>query len=196
MPVLVLSHSELNHRPQQVQEILEPLRPLDKKHRVKPAACGVAHARAFEVIIAAHDGKQPAEYEKWSMSTNSSALSAAYHEHWAKDSASKKWHLDKSYLTIFVKTRPDPTPVLCVHCDPNEPDDRAHYAYKCVPHVHLEAAPSPYPKMHIALYRCCTKKILSSLPAFDAALHDAMLMLRDELLPLDGASLLSAALKE
>jgi hypothetical protein len=92
--------------------------------------------------------------------------------------------LDRAYLSLF-KTEPSTRTeieFLCLHCDPNEPDDARHAIYKKGPHLHIQVAEEPIPHAHIALNRGHLDAVLNSPDSLTKAMGAAILMLREEIL--------------
>jgi hypothetical protein len=106
-----------------------------------------------------------------------------YHELWIR-STGDLWHLGRAYLNIYETVPGDvaETGFLFLHCDPNEPTGAAHAAYKKVPHLHVRAAPPPFPHAHIALSGGRLDLCLSSVDVLTDTMGWAVAMLKDEVL--------------
>lgn len=112
------------------------------------------------------------------------SFQASYHERWQRNFLGKEeyWYLERAYLHFYKlnKETADYDEYLLLHCDPNE--DREHAPYKQCPHHHIEVAPHPWPKAHIALNVGFLKEMLTDASSLTKAFEGAIIMLHDQVL--------------
>ena len=106
-----------------------------------------------------------------------------YFELW-RGYGSNSWYLDRAYLSVFQVDPSTHTEVeiVCLHCDPNEPDHAEHALYKKGPHLHVRTADYPVSRAHIALNRGHLDAVLSSVDSLSEAMGLAVAMLKDEIM--------------
>lgn len=111
-------------------------------------------------------------------------MSGCYFELWRRGRGAREqfWYLDRAYLTLFAPGSDGCNEYVCLHCDPNEPDEMQHSMYKRVPHLHINAAPAPFPHAHLALNLGFKDQVLESVSSLTDAMEYAMLMLREQIL--------------
>lgn len=178
MPLIQIKTCELNSRGNQIRHLLEPL------SRLKEGpACQLISTQGV-YIIGAHDGSpSKSHYRDWRFPTFVPYFRGMYFECWKKYN-DEFGYLDRAYLTIFrinPSTREE-VEFLCLHCDPNEPDNADHALYKQGPHLHIQAADDPIPHAHIALNRGHLEEVLNSVDSLSEAISWAVLMLKQEIL--------------
>jgi len=187
--MITLSIEEVTSRIPQIQNLLEPLRPVTKGTPLL-VACDAASRAAFEFVWAVFEpgpapGPPPSSrFPDWRIRTQSEDITASYYEKWARlDVEPEAWALNRAYLTLY---RPDEEgekrELICLHVDPVEPVDAPHARYKRVPHIHLETAPHPIPRIHLGLNNCCYDRLQTSLPDLEEEMRAALVMLAEELL--------------
>jgi hypothetical protein len=180
MPIIQAKMEELEHRGEYVRQLLKPI----AKHPGGPAwqrKSGVS-----EFIIGTHDGSPTrSDYRDWRFKTVVPNFQAMYFELWRRSESRQKefWYLYRAYLSIYQidHGQQKETEFLCLHCDPNEPDN-AHAIYKRGPHLHINVANHPIPHAHIALNRGHLNEILSSVDTLTTAMEWAVQMLKVEIL--------------
>jgi len=176
MSRIEITQRDLSLRGDQIRKFLVPL----AKAPGGPAWQTRTPVGSF--IIGTHDGSPSAsDYRDWRFSTIIPGYRAMYFELWIKQDP--KWYLDRAYLSIFriEHGSRDETELLCLHCDPNEPPGE-HTLYKIGPHLHIVLAEHPIPHAHIALNKCHLDDVLLSLRSLSAAMAEAVLLIREEIL--------------
>lgn len=124
--------------------------------------------------------------ESWRFATYKHGCWASYYEIWTlTDSRHERYRLDKAYLTLYkrVKDPDQEKQILCLHCDPYEPDDgNPSVEYKKRPHLHVEAAEAPIPKAHFSLTVGSLAEVLTSAGTLTDALESCVKMIKCEVL--------------
>ncbi len=178
MPVIEVEERMLIGRIQKIQKLL---RPLSKDSSVGPALKHVSGGRSY--ILAAHDGSPPtSNYRDWRFRTFVSDFRAMYFEEWVS-SRNRHWYLEKAYLNIYkidLPTRYE-REYLCLHCDPNEPDNSSCAVYKKGPHLHISIA-ADLSHAHIALNKGHLEEVLNSVDSLTKALDSGICLIVDEVL--------------
>lgn len=177
---------DLPSRQNRIRRLLGPLTRTRQHDRI---ACYCAGQGTARYLLAAYDGKHPAgDYRKWRFSTFVPGMEASYFEHWGPTQADGQgwWYLERAYLHIYKVDRRaealEEAEYICLHCDPAESDDAPQARYRRGPHLHIEAAPDPLPRAHIALCNGYLDEVLSSAACLFEAMERAVLMVRDEVL--------------
>ena len=180
MPILCTSLESLAARGNVIRTILSPIAGMPGG----PAWNNKATATGF--IIATHDGAPPtSDYRDWRFATILPGFRGMYFERWLRVGADRKeiWYLERAYLNLYETighTRQE-TEYLCLHIDPNLPNDTPHWVYKRGPHLHMSAAKHPIPRAHIALNRGHLDEVLRSVESLSQALGLAINMIKEEI---------------
>jgi hypothetical protein len=179
MHLIQATFKEVASRGEKVRVLLEPLTPANSS--------GPAWEPKFvrnSYIIGTHDGaRATTNYRDWRFNTFVPKTYASYFEKWDLLSDDQLC-LNRAYLSIFqldIETRSE-REFLCLHCDPNEPDNEPHAIYKKGPHLHIVAALNPIPRAHIPLNMVHLQTILSSIETLSEAIESAVVMLKEEIL--------------
>lgn len=174
-----LKMEELLQRGDRVRQLLQPLARQSTGPAWQPKVI------RGDYIIGTHDGSPPqSDYREWRFSTVAPKIRAMYFERW-RSTDRKLWHLDRAYLNLFKlnEIMHSEEELLCLHCDPNEPEGAPHASYKIGPHLHVKGgAPKPFPSAHIALNIGYIESVLHSMESLTEALEWAILMLKEEIL--------------
>lgn len=181
MPLIQATIENLTHRGEHVRQLLQPI----AKQSGGPAWQPMSTVSEF--IIGTHDGSPTrSHYRDWRFATVLPNYRGMYFELWRPSGAKGEefWYLYQAYLSIYQieRSMQTETELLCLHCDPNEPDNAPHAIYKQGPHLHINVAANPIPHAHIALNRGHLKDVLSSVNDLTKALGLAVQMLREEIL--------------
>jgi hypothetical protein len=180
MPAIELEIEDLKSRGDQVRNLLRPL----TRNDFGPAWVNKNQNRIF--VIGTHDGSPPtSSYREWRFSTFVPNIRAMYFELW-RELIGGKWYLDRAYLSLFKTDLPKQKEIeiICLHCDPNEPLDSEHIAYKKGPHLHIKGV-TPYSldQSHIALQQeRHLDLVLSSSEELTIALTWGIRMIKEEIL--------------
>jgi len=109
---------------------------------------------------------------------------ASYREIWKRFYSDKNeyWYMESAYLHFYQidKDAEEYKEYLLLHCDPNE--SREHKIYKQSPHLHLEFAPYPWNKAHIALNIGYLEPMLADASSLTNVFGGAIIMLKDQIL--------------
>ena len=123
-------------------------------------------------------------YKDWRFPTNVDGILANYFEEWTRDyeGGQEFWYLELAYLHLYRtdavnKTAPE---YILLHCEPNWNEE--HAIYKQSPHIHIEDAPHPWPKAHIALNVGYLGQVLRDASSLTKALEVAVIMLKNQVL--------------
>ena len=181
MRAVVTDITTLSSRGEIIRVLLRPL----VGHPSAPYCDTLKPTGAF--IIGTHEGSPTtSEYRDWRFGTFVTGFRAMYFELWRPVNERRvEYYLDRSYLSIFrYKDRDssDEQEFLCLHCDPNEPEDADHVRYKRVPHLHIIAAETPFPHAHLALLVGQSEDLLLTSDGWSNALGAAIEMLREEVM--------------
>ncbi len=180
MPFLFTSIEKLAGRGNVIRTLLRPIAGTPGG----PAWNNKASATAF--VIAAHDGGPPTSpYQDWRFATIMPDFRGMYNERWLRTELDRKeiWYLDRAYLHLYETIeRVQESEYLCLHIDPNLPNDAPHWVYKRGPHLHISAAKHPIPRAHIALNRGHLDEVLRSVESLSRALELAVYMIKEEIL--------------
>lgn len=174
------TESSLRSRVHDISRLLRPL----SRHQHGPAC----HPRVgpTHYVIGTYDGSRPTgDYTEWRFRTPVTNLRGMYYERWLRADASGKTYLmERSYLHLIrlLPSRLDEEEMICLHCDPIEPETEPHSRYKRGPHLHFIMAEEPIPHAHIALNMGYLDSILESTSSLHDAIGIAVQMLRDEIL--------------
>ena len=175
-----LPESSLSNRGQSIRRLLLPIA------RQKG---GPAHKRQTvrnEIIIGAVDTTaSESNYRSWRFLTTAKDYRGMYFERWIQKSQRERvFYLDRAYLHIYRLNRVsgDEKEILCLHCDPNEPENALHARYKRGPHLHLMSSEQPFPHSHIALALHSLEDLLTSMDKLSLGLEKAILMIREQFL--------------
>src|SRR5207247_322532 len=94
--------------------------------------------------------------------------------------------LHQAYLHIYRTNMLDidEEEILCLHCDPDLPDNERHAQYRQGPHLHVRKAVDPIPHAHLALtlHREHLEQTLASADSLTQTLMLAVEMLSREIL--------------
>lgn len=180
MKSIQIESAHLSFRGKLVRKMLVPL----TKRPDGPACQPKSIRRTY--IIGAHDGSPPtSDYRDWRFATCVPNYRAMYFELW-REIDNINWYLDRAYLSIYRIVDPHillESEILCLHCDPNEPDDAPHSIYKKGPHLHILEASEPIPHSHIALQQeKHIPLVLGSVESLMEAMTWAIKMIREEVL--------------
>ncbi len=137
------------------------------------------------LFIGISDGKESGiNYRDWRFQSSVQHIYANYHEVW-NNIGKDKYFLVRSYLHLYVIDDDfSEKEYILLHCDASEPDDTPHSLYKQSPHIHIEVAPHPIPKAHIALFNGRQSEILSDIKSFDNALIECINLIDSQFLKL------------
>lgn len=190
MANIIISSNDLFRygRAKKMQKTLRTLSPL----KSGPAYKILSTNQPFKgsKVISFFDGKsQPdSNYTDWRFKTTQRNIFAMYYERWvpADIHRSSKSYLDRAYFHIYEledNGQPDSLKeFVCLHCDPNEPDQQAHVMYKRVPHIHIKAAKEPIPHSHISLGIEFSEQVLQSADTLFTSFESAIFLVKDEIL--------------
>ena len=96
-----------------------------------------------------------------------------------------RFQIQQAYLNIYKR---DPAgnedEILCLHCDPGEPETGPHAKYKRGPHLHLSFTGDPLKRSHLALYVGRVNEIVATSHGLRTALTESVQMIRDEVIEL------------
>ena len=179
MPLIQATVEEVTSRGQKIRGLLKPLTPTNSKGPAWKLKRGLQ-----SYIIGTHDGSiTTTDYRDWRFSTFVPKTYASYFEKWDQISTDQ-FCLNRAYLSVFQRDIPtrDEKELLCLHCDPNEPDNEQNAIYKKGPHLHVVAAVDPIPRAHIPLNMVHLDKVLSSIDNLSEAIESAVVMLKHEIL--------------
>lgn len=182
MPILSTSIENLATRGNVIRTFLRPIagRPGGPAWDNRPTATGF--------IIATHDGAPPTgDYRDWRFATILPGFRGMYFERWLRVGSDRKqiWYLERAYLHLYETidhVTGQEAEYLCLHVDPNLPNDSAHWIYKRGPHLHVSTARHPIPHAHIALNRGHLDDVLRSVESLSQAMALAITMIREEIL--------------
>lgn len=188
----MITETELSKRGSQVRQLMRPICRTAGGPAWRPVS-----SRGFYVIgtftASSSGGVGPetktgptaANYRDWRFPTILNNFRGNYFERWESED-DRNWYLNRAYLQIYESTLPVGTEreFLCLHCDPNEPEDNAHSLYKKGPHLHIKAAESPIPRSHIALALGQLPDLIQSVDALTEAIEWSILMIREQFLDL------------
>lgn len=187
-----LEAGAVHARTNEVCEILVPLRGA----KATRLACRIVSGSG-DVTLVAFSGSLPiAEFhEQWRFTTHVPNLQGGYYERWLPvNEKRKRFYLDRAYLHLYKAAREGglvvEKEILALHCDPNEPDEPAHWhglrhsSYKRGPHLHVTVAEQPIPHSHFALNACHLDFVLRSMETLTHALRTAVRMIEDQVLQL------------
>ncbi len=134
-------------------------------------------------ILGISDGKESgSNFREWRFQTINDSIRGCYFEVWI-NYKKDNYFLERSYLHLykFNESESEDEYVL-LHCDASEPDNSEHSIYKQSPHLHIEVAPYPLKKAHIALYNGRLKEVLKDLNSFNTALRETIQMINSQII--------------
>jgi len=185
MPSVELDIKELQERRLHIMCLLKPLSRKDSG-----PACDQQLIGNSRLMLGAHEGvTMRSRIREWRFATPQRDCWANYYELWELvDSKSQRYCLNRAYLTIYRRNHTrypaEEEELLCLHCDPYEPDDGTNLSvvYKRSPHLHIEAADEPIPKAHFALAIGNLTEVLASTVNLTKSLAQCIEMIRHEVL--------------
>ena len=159
--------------------MLQPL--CDSELRDGPA-CDYRPGGRSTLVFAAHGEHPSSDFRNWRFKISPSGFLGGYYEIWYPMNYEKldEYYLHRAYLTIYHYDHE----YLCLHCDPEEPEevDSRKYLYKRLPHLHLHKVESPIHKAHLAFGYGFQDQILNSDGDLFAAFKDSIELIHDEIL--------------
>ena len=175
-----LKMKELSKRGQAISRILKPI--ISSSNRIQVHHTQRASDEFIWLALASGENTQGDYTQKKFPITET--FQASYHERWQRNYSGREeyWYLERAYLH-FYELNPETTDYdeyLLLHCDPNE--NREHALYKQSPHLHIEFAPEPWPKAHIALNVGYLKEMLTDADALTNVFKDLVVMLKDQVI--------------
>jgi hypothetical protein len=138
------------------------------------------------LIFGISDGYETGvNFTEWRFKTLCENIKGNYHEIWINH-GNGNYFLYRSYFHLYKVSESDKTEAeyILLHCDASEPDDTPHSIYKQSPHIHIEVAENPVPKMHFALYNGRVKETLKGIDSFNQALKESIEMINDQVMKL------------
>ncbi len=188
MANIVISLNDLFGHAKKMQKTLTLISPLKSGPAYKTVSTN--QPVKGSKVIGFFDGKsQPGpNYVDWRFKTTKRNIFAMYHERWVPADIDRydSYYLDRAYFHIYEledNRHPDSLKeFVCLHCDPNEPDEEAHAMYKRVPHIHIKAAKEPIPHSHISLGIDFSEQVLKSADTLFSSYESAILLIQNEIL--------------
>lgn len=176
-----VTSTELHHRGRHIIDLVKIL--LKKPTDVYPIARNINPERIAWTVQKSGTNPQ-GSHKDLRFPTNVDGITANYFEQWVRFYKEEEefWYLELAYLHLYKTDRLNKTApeYLLLHCDPNE--RREHAKYKQSPHLHIEVAPPPWPKAHIALNVGYLEPLLQDASSLTANLFLAIEMLKDQIL--------------
>ncbi|MCK5023571.1 MAG: hypothetical protein KAS04_05335 [Candidatus Aenigmarchaeota archaeon] len=185
MASIEIEADKLHERAHTVQNMLTPLRPVQKSRRIL-VACKLCKKQYRGCkVVAAHEGiKNGESFDKWYFRTFATDIWSQYSEFWKPINGQRKYFLNRAYLNILITNRETHKfdKLVSIHCDPYDKGNEPLCTYKRGPHLHVQKAEHPIPKCHFPLNLTELNKILSSIEKITTALEDAIKIICNEVL--------------
>jgi hypothetical protein len=160
-----------------LRDLFSPISKRGKHINIYPISLGGSF------IIGISDGKETgSNFREWRFQTTNENIRGCYFEVWLKYEK-ENCFLERSYLHLYKTTEPEnENEYVLLHCDASEPDGTEHAIYKQSPHLHIEVAPYPLKKAHIALYNGRIGEVLKNIGSFNDALRESIQMINSQIL--------------
>lgn len=174
---MLLSADDLWQQPQRIQIMLRPI----SRATSGPACQGQTVAGVW--VVGTHDGSPPqSSYRDWRFATLADRHHAMYFEAW-RPVSKRQYSIQHAALNIYSRdSEGREAEILCLHCEPSQPETSPHGAYRRGPHLHLSFLGDPLKKSHLALHVGRVHEVLASCDHLHQALRHAVQMIGDEVI--------------
>jgi hypothetical protein len=179
MAFVIIDEEDLaGKRPKLIQEFLLPLA------SENGVACYADKASIAEGrVFATHDGHAAGKgYRDWRFASKHRDIRCSYFERWKPAEQSKRWFLDRAYLTLFLTNRilHKEQELLCVHSDPNNTDSIPMQGFKKGPHLHVKHEEETLCHAHFPLTIGYVDEVVKSVPELTRVLKEVVSLLSIE----------------
>ena len=177
LPIITIPLEQLSSRVSIVQKTLRPLVHCNNEMEV-PCKLLPKKQDGGKVIAAHGKITRLEDYRDWKFRTLAKDIWCQYFEIWKPTNDEKEFYLFRAYLHLFQTDRSTHSmkEFVCVHCDPEEVQNR----YKQGPHLHIKNAEEPIPQCHFPLNYCNLDTVLYSIDTLTESIEKAIEILTVE----------------